>query len=178
MSRHIFILLLAFLPASAQTYEHRLTGSFGALNPAGGAQSDAFNSAPMLSFDYGLRFHRFSQADLGVDIAFASQSAIRGSSETRRNIYIPRFGYRAVIPLLQDRLEASIGAGGAHSFIKPTIPGSEIWLVYGQVGASYAIDRDKHYRGGLMLRWYRDPIGTPVQQFISVGAEFTYSFGR
>jgi hypothetical protein len=179
MSRVLLVFLLALLPACAQEYWNRLTGTFGALNPAGGYQTNDFGSSPMLSFDYGYRFHRYAQADVGVDIAFATETLSQPTvTSTRRNIYIPRFGYRAVIPLRQDRIEASIGAGGAYTFYKPTIVGREMWMVYGQIGANYALDIEKRYRAGLMVRWYRDPIGSPVQQWVSVGAEFTFSAGR
>lgn len=177
MRRALFVLTLALSPLSAQEYWHRLSGAFGALNPINGGQITGYGTSPMLSFDYGYRFHRFSQADLGVDIGFATQKNGPGA-DTRRNIYLPRFGYRGVIPIWQNRIEASLGAGGAHSYIKPTEQGKEVWLVYGLVGANYAIDSEKRYRAGLNIRWYRDPIGTPVQQYISVGAEFTYSFGQ
>jgi len=176
MSRALVVLLFALLPAGAQEYWHRLTGTFGALNPIGGYQANSFNSAPMLSFDYGYRFFRYGQADVGVDIGFANQNVI--PDEVRRNIYIPRFGYRAIVPVWHDRIEASAGAGAGHSFIKPTISGYEVWLVYGQLGANYAIDREGRYRAGLTVRWYRDPVGSPVQQWLTVGAEFNYSLGR
>lgn len=173
MSRALLVFLFALLPAGAQEYTNRLTGAFGALNPVSGYVANSYDSAPLLSFDYGYRFHRHSQADLGVDIGFSSERSVR------RNIYIPRFGYRAIFPFWQDRIEASLGAGGAHTFVKPaSLADSEIWLVYGQIGANYAIDTDKRYRTGVMIRWYRDPIGAPVQQWVSVGFEFSYNFGR
>src|SRR3954452_11569001 len=180
MSRALLLLLLALMPAGAQEYWHRLTGSFGALNPLHGYQANTFNSAPMLSFDYGFRFHRYIQADVGADIGFANEKVSSGTSESeyRRNIYIWRFGYRGIVPLWHDRIEASAGAGAGHSYLKPTIPGYEVWLVYGQLGANYAIDRNGRYRAGVTVRWYRDPIGVPVQQWLTVGAEFSYSFGR
>lgn len=173
MSRLLFVFLLALLPAAAQSFPgHNLGVTFGSLNEAGGNQAKPFGSSPMLAFDYGYRFHRHSQADIGVDIGFADPSG------TRRNVYIPRFGYRLIIPLMQDRVEASVGAGAGHGFIKPTIPGSEVWLVYGQAAANYAIDADRKYRAGFVLRWFRDPVGAPVQQWISVGGQFIWGFGR
>ena len=52
-----------------------------------------------------------------------------------------RFAYRAILPLLRDRLEASLGAGAGYAFVKPPpLGGYEHWLVYGQVGANYALE--------------------------------------
>jgi len=177
MNRTLFLMVLALLPslATAQDlYQHRLTAAVGRLNPTGTGKSGLFDSAPLLAFDYGYRFHRYSQADIGVDLGFASEKV----SKTRRNVYIPRFGYRFILPLMDDRVEAHVGAGAGHGFIKPTVRGSESWLVYGQFGGSYAIDAAKNYRAGMTVRWFRDPIGVPVQQWIAVSAEFSYSFGR
>lgn len=180
MSRALLAFLFALLPAGAQEYNHRLSAAIGVLNPAGGSQTQSFDAAPLLSFDYGNRFFRYGQADVGVDIGFATGKAASfgQSQDIRRNIYFPRFGYRAIIPLLDDRVEASIGAGASYSFYKPPLRDNETWLVYGQLGANYAIDADKRYRGGVVVRWYRDPVGAPVQQWVTVGFEFLYSFGR
>ncbi len=165
MSRVCLLFLLLLLPATAQDYWHRWTFGVGGFNPAGkGEQSKTIGGAPMLSFDYGYHFHRFSQADIGVDLGFAD-----------RSVRIPRFGYRAIIPLMRDRVEASLGAGAGYVFVKPPLGGYEQWLVYGQAGANYALDAAKRYRAGLIVRWYRDPIGRPVQQWVTVGAEFTFS---
>ena len=76
------------------------------------------------------------------------------------------------------RYAGAVEAGAGHGFIKPTVRGSESWLVYGQFGGNYAIDAAKKYRAGMTVRWFRDPIGVPVQQWIAVSAEFSYSFGR
>jgi hypothetical protein len=81
------------------------------------------------------------------------------------------------VPLRNDRIETHVGFGGAHSLFKPKVE-EQVWLVYGQVGANYAIDADRRYRVGMSVRWYRDPIGRPVQQWIAVGGEISYSWGR
>lgn len=175
MVRALLVLLSVSFAVNAQEYWHRAALTFGGLVPAGGSQTSGYDTAPVLSFDYGFRFHRYGQFDAGVDAAFASVAFERSS--TRTNIYVPRVGYSLIVPVWRDRIEAMVGAGGAYSFFKPTVT-EETWLVYGQFGGNYAIDVDKRYRAGLTVRWYRDPIGTPVQQWVSVGGTFSYNWGR
>jgi hypothetical protein len=165
------------LPAAAQDqYWHRVSGTFGAFVPAAGSQTSGFGNAPVISFDYGFRFHRYGQWDAGVDAAFASRLVnSRGDDKRRTSIYLPRTGYSLIVPLWRDRIEAIAGAGAGYSFFKPAAT-RESWLVYFQGGANYAIDFEKKYRAGMMVRWYRDPVGSPQQQWVSVGAQFSYSF--
>src|SRR5690606_14744193 len=75
VSMHRFSVLLLFLliPAAAQEYPHRVSLSFGGMNPVAGWQAEAFDGAPLLSFDYGYRFNRYGQFDAGVDTAFATE---------------------------------------------------------------------------------------------------------
>ena len=174
MIRLFVVCLLAVIPAAAQDYWHRAAGSLGALMPQSGVQADRFKNAATLSFDYGFRFHRHGQFDGGIDTAFGKE---RGT-DTRRNIYIPRVGYRVIVPVWQDRVETHLGFGGAHSLLKPSIDGYQSWLVYGQIGANYAIDVDRKYRAGFTLRWLRDPIGRPVQQWIGFAGEISYNWGK
>jgi hypothetical protein len=172
MSRALVLFLLALTTAGAQEYWHRVTAGFHGYNAASGPALAGFGTAPALSFDYGFRFHRNGQFDMGVDTAFTSQNGFR------RNVYVPRVGYRIVVPLWDDRIEASLGFGGAYAYYKPTIAENETWLVYGQTGVNYAIDPDKRYRAGVSIRWLRDPIGRPQQQWVSFGGEVSYSWGR
>ena len=169
--------LIALSTAGAQEYWHRVSLGFGAYNPVSGPALTGFGAAPAVSFDYGFRFHRNGQFDMGVDTAFANQE-IEGTPSVRRNVYVPRAGYRIIIPVWRDRVEAHIGFGGGYSFYKPSIRDNEMWLVYGQIGGNYAIDRDQRYRAGLTVRWLRDPIGTPHQQWVAVMVEGIYSWGR
>src|SRR5947208_1020290 len=97
------ILSVAFASLSAlfaQDQGHRLSVGFGGLNPLSGSQSETFNSAPLLTFDYGYRFFRYGVADVGVDTGFASDKV----GGVRRNLYIPRFGYSLLVPLMHDRV--------------------------------------------------------------------------
>jgi hypothetical protein len=169
MVRSLFLVFLTLLPAAAQDYWHRVTGSLGGFIPASGTDTVGFDSAAVLAIDYGFRFSRHGQFDAGIDAAFASRY------NRRTNIYVPRVGYSVIAPLWQDRIEAVIGAGGAHSLFKPKIA-AQSWLVYGQFGANYALDSDSRYRAGMMVRWYRDPVGRPVQQWVSVAATITYNW--
>ncbi len=171
MCRASLLLLIVLLPAGAQEYNHRVAGSFGGFIPAAGSDTSGFDTAPVASFHYGYRFNRYGSFDAGVDIAFASRNS------ERTNIYVPSVGYRVIVPLWNDRIEASLAGGGAYSFFKPKIS-QEVWLVYGELAANYALDADRRYRAGFHVRWYRDPIGRPAQQWVSAGAEISYHFGR
>jgi hypothetical protein len=172
MVRLLLFAVIALAPAFAQDYWHRVTGSFGGFVPLSGAGTTGFDTAPVLAVDYGFRFSRYGQFDFGADTAFASREP-----DGRTNIYVPRIGYSLVVPVWQRRIEAIAGGGGAYAFYKPRI-GNEGWLVYGQLGANYALDPDQRYRAGMTIRWYRDPVGSPVQQWLSVAATVSYSWAR
>ena len=166
----LFLSLTTFAPA--QQYWQKVSGTLGGFVPVGRASTAGFNSAPVFAFDYGLRFHKYGQFDAGVDTVFGE------SFGRQRNLYIPRLGYSVLIPIWAERIELTAGAGAGHAFYKPTIQDYEAWLVYGQFGADYALVPDGRYRAGMMVRWYREPIGAPSQQWVSVGATVSYHFGR
>jgi hypothetical protein len=177
MSRVLFIFLIALSTAGGQEYWHRVTGGFGGYNPVAGPGLRGFDTAPVLTFDYGFRFHRNGQFDAGVDTAFTTQD-LRGGQDVRRNVYVPRVGYRVIVPVWDDRIEASLGFGAGYAFYKTSLPENEMWLVYGQIGGNYALDRDKRYRAGVNVRWLRDPIGRPFQQWVAFTGEISYSWSR
>lgn len=79
------------------------------------------------------------------------------------------------MPLWHDRVEAAVGFGGAYSLFKPKIS-RQSWLIYGEGGVNYAFDSTNRYRTGIMVRWHRDPIGEPVQQWVSVGGQISYAW--
>lgn len=174
MFRAPLLLLIALATAGAQEWysTHRVSAGFSGYIPAAGPGISDFDTAPALTFDYGYRFHRYGQFDAGVDTAWTSP----GTRD--RMLYIPRAGYRVILPLWRDRIEASLGFGGGYAFYKPTIATNEMWLVYGLLSGNYALDRDGRYRAGVNLRWLRDPIGRPHQQWVSFGGEISYSWGR
>lgn len=176
MRHALFALFLLTLPAAAQQHWHRVSGAFGGFAPAAGSETSGYETAPALSFDYAFRFHRHAQWDAGVDAAFANPMGnFRRSVRERTNIYLPRTGYSFVLPVWRGRIEVIAGAGAGYSFFKPART-NESWLVYFQGGVNYALDRDGRYRVGGIARYFRDPIGTPEQQWVSAGAQFSYSF--
>jgi hypothetical protein len=158
--------------AGAQEYWNRLTVGFSGYNAVSGPGLTGYGTAPAVSVDYGYRFHRLGQFDIGADAAFTSQNGLR------RNVYVPRLGYRLIVPLWRERIEASAGFGAAYAFYVPNAASNEMLLLYLQTGANYALDRDGRYRAGINVRWLRDPTGRPQQQWLSVGPEFSYSWGR
>jgi hypothetical protein len=170
--RTLLACTLLCIPAASQEYWNRVSGTFGALTPVG-ENPDPLRpgAAPLLSIDYGHRFSRHGQFDAGVDAAFAERG------DRRMNVNIPRIGYRVIVPVWNDRIETHIGFGAGHSFFKPN-PSQQVWLIYGQLGANYALDADRRYRAGMNVRWYRDPVGRPVHQWVAIGGELSYSWGR
>lgn len=173
MARFLLFFALIIVPASAQEYWNRITGSLGGYIPAAGSDTDGFGTPLALSFDYGWRFSKHWQFDAGVDTAFASRYG------QRTNLYVPRVGYSIMIPLpyFDGRTEAIVGFGGAYSFFKPEIS-RQSWLVYGHFGGTYAIDHQRKYRGGMMIRWLRDPVGSPAQQWVSIAGTISYNWGK
>jgi hypothetical protein len=176
--------LLAFLLltclAYPQAYDHRVTAAFGGAIPAAGSYITDYNTSPAFSILYGYRFSRYGQFDFGADVTWGSyKGGIQpGSTGGTRMHYIVPTGYRAILPLWNDRIEASLGAGGAYVFYSPNPGGFNSWLVYGLLETNYALDEDQRYRAGILVKWYRDPIGAPMQQWVNVGGAFSISFGR
>src|SRR5689334_22995879 len=118
-------LLLAILPTVvlvplwAQDYypHHNFTFGAGAQRPRGDIGSLLEDSGG-IGVGYGYRFHRYFQADIGLDVMFGA-ARVRdflntgiGDVRIKDREYFPSFGGRAIIPLARGRFLVSGGAGG------------------------------------------------------------------
>jgi hypothetical protein len=164
--------IVAVCSAVAQDFGQNVLLGFGAANPVSGTSTQGLGTSPVLTFNYGWRFSRYGQFDAGVDTVWGQLG------DRSRMHYIPAAGYRAILPLWNDRVELSGGGGGAYLFAKPKPSGYNTWLVYGMLEANYALDRDRRVRAGFLLRWYRDPVGRPSHQWINTGVAVSYQFGK
>ena len=112
------------LPSLAQTRfrepvpRHNFTVGFGAGIPSGDL-GPFFDNSPNLTFGYGYRFHRYFQADFGLDTIFGSAGVNDfletgfGALRIRDRQYFVPFGGRAILPLGRVMLYGGGGGGGA-----------------------------------------------------------------
>ena len=151
----------------------------GAAVPAAGL-SRYMSSSPMFRVAYGHRFHRYVQADAGLEIASGAagvhtveRSSVGDITITDSEL-LATFGGRAVLPLAHDRLELHVGGGGAHlhygedaslprgvktsglfDVACPKCRSRGGWGHYGMAGAAVALDRRGRYWLGLDARLVR-----------------------
>jgi hypothetical protein len=112
------------LRAQSDYLRHNFTFGAGAARPRGDLGPLLEDSAG-ISVAYGYRFHRYFQADLGVDILFGA-ARIRdflttgvGDFRIKDREYFLPFGGRAIWPFANGRVLLSGGAGG-------------VWMRYGE----------------------------------------------
>ena len=120
--RQIAVVLLsgALTPLWAQDYypRHNFTFGAGAALPRGDL-GPVLQTSPGISVGYGYRFHRYFQADVGLDIAFGAAQVKDylitdiGDFRIRDREYFVPFGGRAILPLYRGRFLISGGGGGA-----------------------------------------------------------------
>ncbi len=174
----LLVLFLAALPVVAQTpyRKHTLWLGAGAGLPRADlrfSMSDSFG----LTGGYGYRFHRFFQAEVGLDTLFGA-AGVRdyyasplGDLRIRDFQYLVPFGGRVILPVLSDRLQFHGGVGGAYlryaerirqpfgdAYYRLACPVCEArsgWGSYGLLGASVALDRWQHFRFHFNTRVYR-----------------------
>lgn len=169
------LLAAACVPASAQedAYpHHNLTLGIGGATPTGQIQS-FMGSAPAISLGYGYRFHRYFQADAGLNILFGAAkiqdvvSTDLGYTQLKDREYMIPLGGRAIAPLMNGRLLLSGGGGVAYlryseslnqpsyyySVACPTCTARGGWGYYGLADAQYFLDEDKHFRVGITTQF-------------------------
>jgi hypothetical protein len=199
------IALLLTASALPAQYRHNFTIGGGAGIPRGELRGLFFDSAG-LTFNYGYRFHRFFQFDVGLDTLFGA-ARVRdflntqfGDRRIRYYQLLVPVGGRAIVPLFNDRVLIYGGGGGAHfryferlsqpsDYFRlncPVCTARNGWGYYATVGANVALDRFRHFRLGVGSRVYRghtdgDPLGPipPIRtrdHWINVLGEFTFSF--
>jgi hypothetical protein len=174
----ILAILPWLLPASsaAQNYfpHHNFTFGAGAGRPRGDL-GPALQDAPGISAGYGYRFHRYFQADLGLDILFGAAQVrdflVTGIGDFRigdREYFLP-FGGRAIIPLADGRLLLSGGAGGTwidyrervsqpSTYFRvdcPVCTSRDGWGYYALGNASWFLNRNQNFRVGMTTKVVR-----------------------
>ena len=185
--RPLLLLALALSGSlAAQSWYPRHTFTVG----GGGAQPQAhleplLNNSGVLGIGYGYRFHRYFQADVGLDTIFYA-ARVRdfldsrfGPLRIRDYQFLIPVGARAILPVDRGgRFLLSGGGGGARlqysellrqpsdyynldCYVCNTRGG---WGYYGMVAGSIALDRYNHFRVGVIGKVYQghtkgDPIG-------------------
>jgi hypothetical protein len=185
VTRNLFpaVLLLASAGlASAQPHlwhsnfypHHNFTFALGDAKPKGDL-APYFVQRPIISAGYGYRFHRYFQADVGLDVVFGA-AHVEDYLETDfgplrirdRQFFVP-FGGRAILPVFDGRLLISGGGGGAYMRYSELLrqPASDFridcpvclsrdgWGYYALADVSFYLDRDQHFRLGAVAKTYR-----------------------
>lgn len=195
------------VPVLGQSWYPQHTFSFGA--GAGRPRADLagpFGDSPLIAIGYGYRFHRYLQADVGMD-AVIGAAKVRdflttgfGDLRIRDYQFLIPFGARVVLPLEGGRLLVSGGGGGVHlRYTELLSQPSEFfrvdcrvcssrngWGYYGLVGAGVVLDRAQHFRLGVTSKVYQghtdgDPLGfvpgiRTKDRWVNVFGEFGFSF--
>ncbi len=182
------ILILAAVAGTAwgQYWYPRNTVSFGL--GAGQPRADLagpFEDSVGLTVAYGRRFHRYLQADVGLDTLFSAgrvrdylPTASFGDLRIRDYQFLVPAGLRAILPIDRGRLLVSAGGGGVYLRYTELLrqPGDDFRIdctvcnsrhglgYYGLLGVSVAVDRHRHYRIGVTSKVYQghtdgDPLG-------------------
>jgi hypothetical protein len=171
-------LVLLAIPSDAQMPwgKHNFTVGGGAAIPRDDL-APFFETTGALRFGYGYRFHRYFQADAGLEVGFQA-ARIRdffesqfGDLRIRDYQYFVPLGGRVVVPFADEKAQFYAGGGGAYlrysEIIRqpfgdsgfridcPVCRSRSGWGYYGMVGANVALDRGRHFRLGGGLRVYR-----------------------
>jgi len=216
------LLLGAAMIATAQDYypRHNITFGAGGAVPGGSdvtilpdeplppdAPIKSFMGAsPMVAIGYGYRFHRFFQADVGLNIAFGAANVRDflttqiGAVEIGDREYMVPLGGRAIAPLAGGRLLFAGGGGGAYlrynerirqpsDYFRidcPICTSRSGWGYYALVNGSYFLDRNQHFRIGVTAQFVRghtegEPLGDipgtrTTDHWTNILGEFGFSF--
>ena len=170
--------LLATAPVWAQsTYKkHNFSAGAGAALP-GGDLDPYLRTAPALRINYGYRFLRLFQADIGLDVGIGSArikdfyESQFGELRIRDYQYMLPAGGRVVVPLADEKVQLYAGGGAAwlkyaervrqpfadsgYTIECPVCRSRSGWGTYGLVGGSVALDRAKMFRLGVTTKVYR-----------------------
>lgn len=184
MRRIAGLTLLPLLPALAQEFpKHNFTFGLGAGVPRSELGS-FFDPKVGLNAAYGYRFHRYFQADVGLDTVVGAGNVKEfvnteiGVRRIRDYQYMLPMGGRAIIPLMGGRLQLFGGGGGTYLRYSEHLSQGDSyyrvacafctarsgWGYYATAGFSAAIDRYGRFRLGFAPRLYRgntsgEPLG-------------------
>lgn len=174
--RLVLVLLAPALMAQPAFRKHYITVGGGGGVP-GGELRDGLAPSPVFRVGYGYRFHRFFQADFGLDTVFHAAkirdyvSTDFGDLRIKDYQYMVPLGGRAVIPVLDNRLLFYAGGGGAYLRYQerirqpfgnsnfrldcPSCRARSGWGYYALLGMSFALDRSQNLRLGVTSRVFR-----------------------
>ena len=202
-----FLLLALALPLMAQSSypKHNFSVGAGAGLP-GGELTGLFDDSAGVTFNYGYRWQKYLQADIGMDTLFGA-AGVRdfvpselGNLRIRDFQFLVPFGGRLVLPVHDGRVQFSAGGGGAYMryterlrqpssyyrFECPDCSARSGWGSYALVGGSVALDRYQRFRLGVTSKLYRGhtdggPLGAlpaieTTDRWINLFADFTVSF--
>jgi hypothetical protein len=161
---------------------HSLTVGVGAAVPAG-YSTQYLDSGIAVELNYGHRFTRFIQSDIGFESSFNKDyrnynSKFGSGLTTTTNFFVPAGG-RIVIPIWNGRIEPSFGLGGVYRYDKGNSFRSNQGGIYGVAGATYALDSQQRHRVGLTIRYMNImSAGVPHPQWVNIFGEYTYSWGE
>lgn len=162
------------LRAQDEYARHNVTLGIGGAAPTGDIKS-FMKASPMLNVSYGYRFHRYFQADLGLNMIFGAANihdfvnTDLGGTNLKDREYMLPFGGRVVAPLFRGRLLLGAGGGGvylrysesinqldySYQVACPVCTARSGWGGYGLANASYFLDSDRHFRVGVTTQFIR-----------------------
>jgi hypothetical protein len=178
------LLCLPVLLSAQDWYpKHNFTLNAGVALPRGEV-NEWFSESPGVGFNYGYRFHRFFQADAGLDVGFGAADVEDyietgfGYLRIRDREYFVPMGGRVIAPLLGGRLFFSAGGGAAwmryaeglkqisdyYRFDCPPCTSRSGWGYYVLGNVSYFLNSGHNFRVGLTNKIYRghtegEPVG-------------------
>ncbi len=161
---------------------HSLTIGAGNAVPTG-YNNNYLDPGTAVELNYGHRFTRFIQADIGFESSFNKD--YRGYNPkfgsgltTNTNFFVPAGG-RIVIPIWNGKLEPSFGLGGVYRYDKGNSFQSHQGGVYGLGGVTYALDSQQRHRVGITIRYLNImSAGAPHPQWVNLFGEYTFSWGQ
>jgi hypothetical protein len=200
----LIILSGALMLQGADFHRNNFAIGVGAATPVGSSTS-YLSTAPLVSLGYGYRFNRFLQADAGLQFAFGAadnQSPVQtnlGVFKGGDREYMVPLGGRFIVPLPFERIEASVGGGGAYLHYSETAPSSAYyqnfcytctsrggWGGYGLANISYFLDQGRNFHIGLTYQFISastngEPVGNvpaikTTDHWTNALLEFGFSF--
>ena len=167
-------LLTSVLGFAEDTDYHHNNFVFG-VGPAVpvGNTTTYLNTAPLINFGYGYRFHRLFQADAGLQMAFGAANNQNaevtnfGTVQGGDHEFMIPLGGRFYIPQPFKRFELSAGGGTAYLHYSETVSSGDAgysigcysctsrggWGGYGMANVSYYLDSNRNFHVGTTVQF-------------------------
>lgn len=185
MKRKIGLLLILGSTSMWAQYRHHSFAIGGGAGVPGGDLKPLLDTAPVLRLNYGYRFMKNFQADLGFDTIFHAANIKDyyqtdfGDLRIKDYQYFVPLGGRVILPLWSERVQFHAGGGGAWMKYSerirqpfgnnfrldcPVCSSRSGWGYYSMAGISFALDRMQIFRLGVTSKLFRghtsgDPLG-------------------